>query len=434
LEVEDINVLHFVIVIDDQPSCSLIDPDAPKVHHFFDGHSGLASLLFLAQLSFGFGGLDALYDPGRADLAQDRIGRRSSRTRGTDPISMNERPYLRCMANEKPRAGRNRTIELSDVERASYRDQVLEPTNKLHQDAVLDQVIKGDIFATLELLPDSFVDLLFVDPPYNMDKVFGDERFKEMNDDQYAEWLDAWVSKCIRLLKPNASVYICGDWKCSSAIQRVAEKYFIVRNRITWEREKGRGALSNWKNSSEDIWFCTMGKDYHFDAEAVKLKRKVVAPYTDERGAPKDWERSEQGSFRLTHPSNLWTDLTVPFWSMPENTDHPTQKPEKLVAKAILASSRPGDVVFDPFLGSGTTAVVAKKLGRRFTGIEIDETYACIALKRLDMANNDPNIQGYTDGVFWERNSGPQQAKAAAKNKPLQPEDLELFDMPVQER
>lgn len=327
----------------------------------------------------------------------------------------------------KQRAGRNRTIDLSAEERAKYRSRLLKPTQPLSEVEVTDKVLEGDTFTVLDLLPDAFVDLLFVDPPYNMDKVFGAERFKSMSDGDYAEWLDAWLSKCVRLLKSEASIYICGDWKSSSAIQRVAERYFTVRNRITWEREKGRGALSNWKNSSEDIWFCTMGDTHHFDADAVKLKRKVVAPYTDESGAPKDWDRSEHGSFRLTHPSNLWTDLTVPFWSMPENTDHPTQKPEKLVAKAVLASSRPGDVVFDPFLGSGTTAVVAKKLGRRFVGIEVDETYACLAQKRLSMADDDPSIQGYVDGVFWERNSGPQQAKAAAKVKPSHRDGLELF-------
>jgi site-specific DNA-methyltransferase (adenine-specific) len=138
--------------------------------------------------------------------------------------------------------------------------------------------------------------------------------------------------------------------------------------------------------------------------EAVKLKRRVIAPYTED-GVPKDWEESETGRFRLTHPSNLWTDLTVPFWSMPENTDHPTQKPEKLLAKIILASSNPGDVVLDPFLGSGTTSVVAKKLGRQYVGIELDETYCCLAEKRLELAEKDHRIQGYEEGVFWQRNS-----------------------------
>jgi site-specific DNA-methyltransferase (adenine-specific) len=189
----------------------------------------------------------------------------------------------------------------------------------------------------------------------------------------------------------------------------VARKYLKIRNRITWEREKGRGAVGNWKNASEDIWFCTVSDKYAFNVDAVKLKRKVMAPYTFDDGQPKDWEKSENGNFRLTHPSNLWTDLTVPFWSMPENTDHPTQKPEKLLAKIILASSNPGDIVLDPFLGSGTTSVVAKKLGRLFVGIEKDETYCCLAEKRLRLADLDNSIQGYCDGVFWERNTSTSQ-------------------------
>jgi len=137
----------------------------------------------------------------------------------------------------------------------------------------------------------------------------------------------------------------------------------------------------------------------------VKLKRKVNAPYTDHEGNPKDWDKTGEGDYRITHPSNIWTDLTVPFWSMPENTDHPTQKPEKLLAKIILASSNSDNMVFDPFLGSGTTSVVAKKLGRRYAGVEIDEMYCCLAEKRLAIAENDKSIQGYIDGVFWERNT-----------------------------
>ena len=91
---------------------------------------------------------------------------------------------------------------------------------------------------------------------------------------------------------------------------------------------------------------------------------------------------------------------------MPENTAHPTQKPEKLLAKLILASSNPGDIVFDPFLGSGSTSVTAKKLGRHYVGIEQNEQYCVWAEKRLEMADGDASIQGYLDGVFWERNSG----------------------------
>jgi site-specific DNA-methyltransferase (adenine-specific) len=162
---------------------------------------------------------------------------------------------------------------------------------------------------------------------------------------------------------------------------------------------------------SEDIWFFSVSDDYYFDVDSVMLKRQVIAPYTDSNGKPKDWIESDDGRFRITHPSNLWTDLTVPYWSMPENTDHPTQKPEKLLAKIILASSKSGDLVFDPFNGSGTTTVVAKKLGRHYLGVESEEIYCCYAQKRLDLADENRTIQGYADGVFWERNTFSMQNK-----------------------
>ena len=303
------------------------------------------------------------------------------------------------------RAERNRTIVLSTQERQLYHARLLQLENPLDRDRCKNITINQDIFDVLPLLPDQFVDLLFIDPPYNLTKSFNGNIFKKRSLDEYEVWLDALMKQLVRLMKPTASLYVCGDWRSSAPIHYILEKYFIVRNRITWEREKGRGALSNWKNCSEDIWFCTVSDDYIFNIEAVKLKRKVIAPYRDTTGQPKDWEETVDGDFRLTYPSNTWTDLTVPFWSMPENTDHPTQKPEKLLAKIILASSLPGQLVFDPFLGSGTTSVVAKKLGRNFVGVEIDETYCCLAEKRLDIANRDSSIQGYSQGVFWERNA-----------------------------
>ena len=136
----------------------------------------------------------------------------------------------------------------------------------------------------------------------------------------------------------------------------------------------------------------------------MKLKKKVIAPYVS-NGIPKDWENTKEGNFRLTYPSNIWTDITIPFWSMPENTDHPTQKPEKLIAKLILASSDENDLIFDPFLGSGTTLVVAKKLNRKYLGIEKNLLYCCLSAKRLDIADKIKNIQGYENNVFYERNS-----------------------------
>lgn len=315
---------------------------------------------------------------------------------------------------KKERAPRNRTITLTDDEVAVYSSRLHKLTGATTGGGLEDVTINQDLFEVLDYLPPSFVDVLFIDPPYNLNKAFNGTAFKKQSLDDYEEWFEAWFKRIVRTLKPTGSVYVCGDWRSSTAIHRVLERYCIVRNRITWEREKGRGAKSNWKNSSEDIWFCTVSDDYTFNVDAVKLKRRVIAPYRDASGKPKDWDETADGNYRLTHPSNLWTDLTVPFWSMPENTDHPTQKPEKLVAKAILASSKPGDLILDPFLGSGTTSVVAKKLGRKYVGIEIDSTYCCLAEKRLARAVEDKTIQGYADGVFWERNSLNDQKATAS--------------------
>src|SRR5256714_229109 len=304
----------------------------------------------------------------------------------------------------KQRAPRNRTLGLSGAEKTVLCKLLLRPPLAGDKTSLLNRIVCGDTLDILSHLPKAFVDLLILDPPYNLSKKFGSEVFREMTLAEYERWFEGWFVKTLPTLKPTASLYVCGDWKSASALHRVLDKHVIVRNRITWEREKGRGAKMNWKNASEDIWFCTVSNEYHFNVEAVKIKRKVIAPYR-ENWQPKDWKESQDGDFRLTHPSNLWTDLTVPFWSMPENTDHPTQKPEKLVAKLILASSRKGDCVFDPFLGSGTTAAVAKKLGRNFLGIELDETYACLGAQRLELAEFDKSIQGYSGGSFCQRNS-----------------------------
>lgn len=299
---------------------------------------------------------------------------------------------------QKSRAPRNRTIDLDPAEIEDLRSRISSVAGDC-----LDRVIHGDAFRILDQLPNARFDLLFADPPYNLSKNFGEESFKRTSLDEYEAWLESWIGKCVRLLKPDASVYICADWRSAAAVQRAGSKYFRLRNRITWEREKGRGAKLNWKNSSEDIWYFTVSDDFTFNIDAVKMKRRVIAPYTS-GGEPKDWERADDGNFRMTHPSNLWTDLTIPFWSMPENTDHPTQKPEKLLAKLLLASTNPGDLILDPFAGSGTSAVVARKLDRRFCIVESDERYCLLAQKRLEIAEYDRSIQGYIDGVFYERN------------------------------
>ncbi|MBR1605991.1 MAG: site-specific DNA-methyltransferase [Alphaproteobacteria bacterium] len=302
------------------------------------------------------------------------------------------------------KAPRNKTIELKPAEISKLAKKALKLNHRTPIDELLNQIIYQDTFKVLDFLPKNSIDLMIVDPPYNLTKNFGQSTFKEMDLGEYKKWFDKWLKKTIPLLKDNASVYLCSDWKTSIIIPEVVGKYLLLQNRISWEREKGRGAFNNWKNCLEDIWFFTKSKEYTFNIDDVKIERTVLAPYRDDSGAPKDWKESGSKKTRLTYPSNIWTDISIPFWSMPENTNHPTQKPEKLIAKLILASSNKNDVIFDPFLGSGTTAVTAKKLGRSFIGIEKEKEYVALAFKRLEMAEKNPEIQGFEGGIFKARN------------------------------
>ena len=317
------------------------------------------------------------------------------------------------MNEEKKRAPRNRTITLTDEDKSLLSSRLVhaEGISASDENTFINRTINADLLTALLELPDAFADLIIIDPPYNLSRNFNGLHFNARSEDAYDEYLASWFPQVCKKLKPTGSLYICGDWKCTSSLQRAVQKELTILNRITWQREKGRGAKSNWKNGMEDIWFAVKNPDdYYFNLEAVKIRRRVIAPYKQD-GKPKDWEETKNGNFRDTCPSNFWDDISVPFWSMPENTDHPTQKPEKLYAKLILASSRPGDVIFDPFLGSGTASVVAKKLGRRYVGVELNEEYALLAEKRLTLADSDTTIQGYADGVFWERNTASTTAR-----------------------
>lgn len=308
------------------------------------------------------------------------------------------------------KSARNKTIDFSVAEGADYLRRCISVAEPAAREAVLDKTILGDAFAVLKNLPHGVADLVIVDPPYNLDKNFHGNAFSKTSDERYAAYTERWVELVRPLLKDTGSLYICCDWQSSPVVGMVLKRHFIVRNRITWQREKGRGAKRNWKNAMEDIWFATCSDDYTFHAEAVMQRRRVVAPYRAD-GAPKDWEETADGKFRNTYPSNFWDDISIPYWSMPENTAHPTQKPEKLLAKLILASSSPGDVVLDPFAGSGSTAVTAKKLGRHYIGVEQNPQYCVWTELRLERAETDHTIQGYADGVFWERNTAAQQKK-----------------------
>ena len=276
---------------------------------------------------------------------------------------------------------RNKTITVTDEELKSF--SFLEfPKNVNNIVGIENKIFLTDSFESIKQIPDNSINLILTDPPYNNRKDFGDGTVN-LSKEEFEKWNDQWIKECFRILKPTGSIYICIDWPNSGMIQNLLEKYFIVQNRITWKREKGRGSKTNWKNNMEDIWVATKSKNYTFNLDQVKIKKEVIDHYKDSSGKPKDWVEENGKKFRMTHPSNIWTDLTVPFWSMPENTEHPTQKPEKLIERIVLASSNENNLVFDPFLGSGTTCVVAKKLKRKYLGFEINKKYYILASKRL---------------------------------------------------
>jgi len=274
----------------------------------------------------------------------------------------------------------NRTLRLTEED---YQESISTLSSPLFA-SLASGIYQGDALQSLQLLPDNSFTLIIADPPYNFGRDFGNDSDKR-EEEEYVEWLKEWIALLPQKLTANGSVYICCDWQHSGVIEQFLRTSGLhVLNRITWKRDKGRGALRNWKQNMEDIWFAVKDKkEYLFNLEEVKVYKPVIAPYR-ENGKPKDWQTDENGKpFRLTHPSNIWTDLTVPFWSMPENTPHPTQKPELLIERIVLASSNPGDRVLDLFSGSGTTSVIAKRHARAFIGIELNEEYIRLGNKRL---------------------------------------------------
>lgn len=280
-------------------------------------------------------------------------------------------------------APRNRTLFLTEADRRTYAsfpglDELR--GNKPISD-LLDRIYHADCIDGMSLLPGETVDLVFADPPYNIGKDYGNNQM-QLSDEEYREWSHRWIGEAVRLLKPTGAIYVCSDWRYSGMVHALLQSQLIVKNRITWRREKGRGSTRNWKNNMEDIWFAVKSENYIFNVEEVKVRKKVKAPYR-ENGQPKDWTEENGERYRYTYPANIWIDTVVPFWSMPENTPHPTQKPEMVVERVMEASSSRGGVVLDPFMGSGTTAVVAARLGRRFIGFELNQEYIRLSMKRL---------------------------------------------------
>lgn len=203
---------------------------------------------------------------------------------------------------KKERAINNRTLVLKPNEIEALRNNLISEKTIQENGDLINKTLNGDVLAILEYIPDDFADLIIIDPPYNITKNFNGMKFNACSEKNYDDYLETLFPCVCKKLKATGSLYMCGDWKCTSSIQRIIEKHLTIMNRITWQREKGRGAKHNLKNGMEDILFAVKNPDdYYFNVDAVMMKRRVLAPYKIE-GKPKDWKEEDGGNFRLTYP------------------------------------------------------------------------------------------------------------------------------------
>lgn len=227
---------------------------------------------------------------------------------------------------------------------------------------------------------DASVDLIFADPPYNIGKQFADFHDRWDSDEKYAEWCYRWIELCIRKLAPTGAMYLMTSTQAMPYLDLFVRSRLTVLSRIVWHYDSsGVQARKYFGSLYEPILFCVKDeRQYVFNAEAIKVEART--------GAVRrlvDYRKETPTFYNSTKvPGNVWTIPRVRY-RMDEYEDHPSQKPESLLERIILASSNEGQTVLDPFAGSFTTGAVARRLNRRSVSIESQEPYLKIGLRRL---------------------------------------------------
>ena len=247
------------------------------------------------------------------------------------------------------------------------------------------RVIQGD---SLEILSneicDNSIDLIFVDPPYNIGKNFNGHKDKWATDEDYLNWCYKWIDLCIKKLKPNGSMYIMTSTQFMPFFDIFIRKKMTILSRLVWYYDSsGVQAKKYFGSMYEPILFCVKNpENYTFNADEILVEAKTGAKrkLIDYRKNPPQIYNSEKV------PGNVWEFARVRY-RMDEYENHPTQKPVALLERIIKASSNVGDIVLDPFSGTFTTSFVAKQLGRKSIGIELQEDYVKIGLRRLRLAD-----------------------------------------------
>lgn len=234
-----------------------------------------------------------------------------------------------------------------------------------------NQLICGDAIEVISRLPSESVDLVIADPPYNLGKDYGNNRDLKAWD-EYGRFTDAWIEQAIRVLKPTGSIYVfMGVRFISKLFVSLEEKHRLFFNSwITWHYTQGMGRKVGFSPRHEDILFFNKSRKFTFNLDDVRVPQKYYRQRNNMAGA---------------NPGDVWQFSHVHYCSA-ERVEHPTQKPEALMERIIRASSNSGDLVLDPFVGSGTTSRVAAHLDRRWIGIDINPDYIALANRRIEEA------------------------------------------------
>jgi len=252
----------------------------------------------------------------------------------------------------------------------------------------------GDSIEWLKSLDTASVDLVFADPPYNIKKAEWDT-FESQQ--EYVAWSLLWIEQAARVLKPSGTLYVCGFSEILADLRLPASRFFRGCRWIVWHYKNKANMGDGWGRSHESLLHFRKGREFTFNTDHVRIP---YGEHTLKYPSHPQAETSQYGNGtnkdHVWHPHPLGAKpkdvLEIPTTcnGMHEKTPHPTQKPEELLRKIILASSKEGDLVIDPFLGSGTAAVVAEQLKRRWKGCDLSPEYCQWAANRIESVEDWP--------------------------------------------